>query len=59
MSAGTLPTTRNIFTRTRGRTRLHPTDLLAYLWLLFGTIVMFGPVFLGADVLLQNPGGPD
>ncbi len=45
MSAGTLPTTRNIFTRTRGRNKLHPTDLLAYLWLLFGTIVMFGPVF--------------
>ncbi len=45
MSAGTLPATRNIFTRTRGRNKLHSTDLLAYLWLLFGTIVMFGPVF--------------
>ncbi|MCY3718143.1 MAG: carbohydrate ABC transporter permease [Anaerolineaceae bacterium] len=44
MSAETLPASRNIFTRTRGRSRLHPTDLLSYLWLLFGTVVMFGPV---------------
>lgn len=44
MSAETLPAPRNIFTRTRGRTRLHPTDLLSYLWLLFGTVFMFGPV---------------
>ncbi len=44
MSAETLPASRNILTRTRGRSRLHPTDLLSYLWLLFGTVVMFGPV---------------
>ena len=44
MSAETLQASRNIFTRTRGRGSLHPTDLLSYLWLLFGTIVMFGPV---------------
>ena len=34
----------NLFTRTRGRERLDPTDLLAYAWLLFGTVVMFGPI---------------
>ena len=34
----------NLFTRTRGRRQLHVTDLLSYAWLMFGTIVMFGPV---------------
>ncbi|HSJ59541.1 MAG TPA: carbohydrate ABC transporter permease [Anaerolineae bacterium] len=31
-------------TRTRGTRRLHFTDVLAYLYLLLGTVVMFGPV---------------
>lgn len=31
-------------TRTRGRTRLSLTDVITYLYLTFGTIVMFGPV---------------
>ena len=44
MSAETFQASGNIFTRTRGRSSLHPTDLLSYLWLLFGTVVMFGPV---------------
>ncbi len=34
----------NLFARTRGNRQLHVTDLLSYSWLLFGTIVMFGPV---------------
>jgi alpha-1,4-digalacturonate transport system permease protein len=31
-------------TRTRGRRRLHITDMLTYLYLTFGVILMFGPV---------------
>ncbi|MGD8750692.1 MAG: carbohydrate ABC transporter permease [Anaerolineales bacterium] len=31
-------------TRTRGTNKLHITDMLAYLYLSFGVIVMFGPV---------------
>ncbi len=31
-------------TRTRGRTKLHITDILTYLYLLLGTVLMFGPV---------------
>ena len=31
-------------TRTRGRSRLHITDMLTYLYLAFGVILMFGPV---------------
>ncbi|MBS3967335.1 MAG: carbohydrate ABC transporter permease [Truepera sp.] len=32
------------FTRRRGRRRWHATDILAYLYLLIGVVVMFGPV---------------
>ena len=31
-------------TRTRGRSRLHITDMLTYLYLSFGVLLMFGPV---------------
>jgi alpha-1,4-digalacturonate transport system permease protein len=31
-------------TRTRGRTRLHVTDILTYLYLGFGVLIMFGPI---------------
>jgi len=31
-------------TRTRGRSRLHITDMLTYLYLTFGVLLMFGPV---------------
>ncbi|MGD9030962.1 MAG: ABC transporter permease subunit [Anaerolineae bacterium] len=31
-------------TRTRGERRLHLTDVLTYVYLTFGTVVMFGPV---------------
>ncbi|MDX1522535.1 MAG: carbohydrate ABC transporter permease [Anaerolineae bacterium] len=34
----------NFLTRTRGRVRLDVTDILSYLYLLLGTILMFGPV---------------
>lgn len=30
--------------RTRGVNRLHPTDLLSYLYLILGTVLMFGPM---------------
>ena len=34
----------DFLTRTRGRGRLHITDMLTYLYLAFGVILMFGPV---------------
>lgn len=34
----------NYLVRTRGRDRLHITDLLTYLYLTLGTVLMFGPV---------------
>lgn len=34
----------NFLTRTRGKERLHWTDWLSYAYLLFGVVVMFGPV---------------
>ena len=34
----------DFFTRIRGRGRLDVTDMLSYLYLLLGTILMFGPV---------------
>lgn len=34
----------DFFTRTRGKDRLHPADMLTYLYLLVGTVIMFGPV---------------
>jgi alpha-1,4-digalacturonate transport system permease protein len=37
-------TTGDFFTRIRGRGRLDITDILSYLYLLLGTILMFGPV---------------
>src|SRR5450830_2184709 len=35
---------RQFFTRTRGRTRLHWTDWLTYLYLFAGLLLMFAPV---------------
>ncbi|MGD8966902.1 MAG: ABC transporter permease subunit [Anaerolineae bacterium] len=37
-------TIMTFLTRTRGERRLHLTDVLTYLYLTFGTVVMFGPV---------------
>lgn len=37
-------TVLDFLTRTRGKKRLHFTDMLTYLYLLLGTILMFGPV---------------
>ncbi|MDJ0753350.1 MAG: carbohydrate ABC transporter permease [Ardenticatenaceae bacterium] len=34
----------NYLTRTRGKNSLHVTDMLTYLYLSLGTIIMFGPV---------------
>ncbi len=34
----------SFLTRTRGRGRLDPTDVITYLYLILGTIIMFGPV---------------
>jgi alpha-1,4-digalacturonate transport system permease protein len=34
----------DFLTRTRGRRRLHITDVVTYLYLFLGTVVMFGPV---------------
>ena len=34
----------DFLTRTRGKNRLETVDVLTYLYLLFGTIIMFGPV---------------
>jgi alpha-1,4-digalacturonate transport system permease protein len=39
-----MSTVTTFLTRTRGRGRLHLTDVLTYLFLAFGTILMFGPV---------------
>jgi alpha-1,4-digalacturonate transport system permease protein len=39
-----MSTVTTFLTRTRGRGRLHVTDVLTYLFLAFGTILMFGPV---------------
>ena len=48
MSSETLPPTASsvgdYLTRTRGRNRLHLTDVLTYLYLTFGTLLMFVPV---------------
>jgi alpha-1,4-digalacturonate transport system permease protein len=37
-------TVLDFVTRTRGTRRLHSTDLITYVYLLLGTILMFGPV---------------
>ena len=34
----------SFLTRTRGRNRLHATDILTYVYLFLGTFIMFGPV---------------
>jgi alpha-1,4-digalacturonate transport system permease protein len=39
-----MSTITGFLTRTRGERRLHLTDVLTYLYLTFGTILMFGPV---------------
>lgn len=39
-----MSTILDFLTRTRGRSRLHITDMLTYLYLAFGVILMFGPV---------------
>lgn len=39
-----MSTLGTFLTRTRGRGRLHPTDILTYLYLFFGVLIMFGPV---------------
>jgi alpha-1,4-digalacturonate transport system permease protein len=39
-----MSTITSFLTRTRGRGRLDITDIITYLFLAFGTIVMFGPV---------------
>ncbi len=39
-----MSTILGFLTRTRGRGRLHITDMLTYLYLIFGVILMFGPV---------------
>ena len=39
-----MATVSQFLSRTRGRNKLHVTDLLTYLYLTLGTIVMFGPV---------------
>jgi alpha-1,4-digalacturonate transport system permease protein len=39
-----MSTVLDFLTRTRGRSRLHITDMLTYLYLTFGVILMFGPV---------------
>lgn len=39
-----MSTVTTFVTRTRGRTKLHITDILTYLYLLLGTVLMFGPV---------------
>ncbi len=41
---GARPGVAGFLTRTRGRGGLHVTDWLTYLYLVLGTIVMFGPV---------------
>jgi alpha-1,4-digalacturonate transport system permease protein len=40
----TMATVRQYLTQTRGRGRLHITDVLTYLYLCVGTVIMFGPV---------------
>jgi alpha-1,4-digalacturonate transport system permease protein len=39
-----MSTILDFLTRTRGRRRLHITDMITYLYLTFGVILMFGPV---------------
>lgn len=39
-----MSTVWNFLTRTRGKNRLHATDILTYFYLFLGTILMFGPV---------------
>ncbi len=39
-----MSTVNTFLTRTRGRNKLHITDMLTYLYLLLGTLSMFGPV---------------
>jgi alpha-1,4-digalacturonate transport system permease protein len=39
-----MATVADFLGRTRGRNRLHPADVLTYLYLTLGTILMFGPV---------------
>ena len=55
-------TQANFFTRTRGRKRLETADILTYLYLSLGTILMFGPVlwllmssFKTQQALIQFP----
>jgi len=39
-----MDTVHSFLTRTRGRNKLHITDMLTYSYLMLGTILMFGPV---------------
>lgn len=39
-----MTTVADFLGRTRGRNQLHPADLLTYLYLTLGTLLMFGPV---------------
>lgn len=48
---------RSLFTRRRGRNGLHPTDVLAYLYLFTGVVVMFGPVLWLVASSFKTPAG--
>ncbi len=48
---------RALFTRRRGRRRLHATDVLAYAYLAAGVIVMFGPVLWLVASSFKTPAG--
>ena len=39
-----MSTVTRFLTQTRGRNKLHVTDMLTYLYLMLGTLLMFGPV---------------
>jgi len=46
----------NFLTRTKGRNRLHLTDILTYLYLGLGTVLMFGPVIWLVFSSFKTPG---
>ncbi len=46
----------NFITRTKGRNRLHLTDVLTYLYLGLGTVLMFGPVIWLVFSSFKTPG---
>lgn len=53
----TLTTTKTFLGRTRGKPgRLHITDYLTYLYLTFGTVIMFGPVLWLVMSSFKTPG---